>query len=257
MRRNLLCVTALLGGVFASYPLYAARPDSVNAVLPACTADCSPTFRVRQIIVPTVLVATGASCLFVPPMKEANKAVNQRIKHWRGRPLRADDYLQYVPVASYLMMGSLGVPSKHSFPERFVMAATSYLAMGFVVNSLKHSIRNLRPDHSAYNSFPSGHTATAFCGAELIRMEYGTGYGLAAYTAACGVGFLRMYNNRHWAKDVLVGAGIGILSARASYWLHTSIGKWLHHTSNRKKTYLCTDLYNGVCNNPSRRRKLN
>jgi membrane-associated phospholipid phosphatase len=28
-----------------------------------------------------------------------------------------------------------------------------------------------------------------------------------------------MYNERHWLNDVLAGAGIGILSAKAAYWL--------------------------------------
>ena len=71
-------------------------------------------------------------------------------------------------------------------------------------------------------SFPSGHTATVFMGAELVRMEYKDSsplYGIGAYTIACGVAFLRLYNERHWCNDVLAGAGIGILSARIGYWL--------------------------------------
>ena len=52
--------------------------------------------------------------------------------------------------------------------------------------------------------------------------EYGEEYpaiAVAGYTVATGIGFLRMYNNRHWASDVLAGAGIGILSASLMYWL--------------------------------------
>lgn len=59
-------------------------------------------------------------------------------------------------------------------------------------------------------------------GAELVRMEYKDSsplYGIGAYTIACGVAFLRLYNERHWCNDVLAGAGIGILSARIGYWL--------------------------------------
>ena len=51
-------------------------------------------------------------------------------------------------------------------------------------------------------------------GAELVRMEYGGWYGIGAYTIAVGVGFMRMYNGRHWLHDVVAGAGVGILSAR-------------------------------------------
>jgi len=55
-------------------------------------------------------------------------------------------------------------------------------------------------------------------GAELVRMEYGGWYGIGAYTIAVGVGFMRMYNGRHWQHDVVAGAGVGILSARVGEW---------------------------------------
>ena len=63
---------------------------------------------------------------------------------------------------------------------------------------------------------------TAFMGAEILRREYGEEYpgiAIAGYTVATGVGLMRIYNNRHWASDVLAGAGIGILSASLTYWL--------------------------------------
>ena len=45
-------------------------------------------------------------------------------------------------------------------------------------------------------------------------IEYGGGSGAGAYAVAAGVGFMRMYNGRHWLHDVVAGAGVGILSAR-------------------------------------------
>lgn len=80
----------------------------------------------------------------------------------------------------------------------------------------------------AVNSFPSGHTATAFMGAEFLRKEYwdvSPWIGVAGYAVAAGTGFFRMYNNRHWLTDVLTGAGIGILSTQAAYWLYPTITK--------------------------------
>ncbi|MBQ1177891.1 MAG: phosphatase PAP2 family protein, partial [Bacteroidaceae bacterium] len=70
--------------------------------------------------------------------------------------------------------------------------------------------------------FPSGHTATTFMGAELVRIEYGDEHpwlAAGAYTLATAVGVLRVYNDRHWFTDVFAGAGVGILSARIGYWL--------------------------------------
>ena len=86
-----------------------------------------------------------------------------------------------------------------------------------MVNVTKKLVDSPRPDTGATNSFPSGHTATVFTGAELMRLEYSTGIGFGAYAVACGVGFLRIWNNRHWLTDVIAGAGI--LSARIGYWM--------------------------------------
>ena len=137
----------------------------------------------------------------------------------KNKFFHADDYIQYLPVISNISLEFLGVKAKHSFKERLITTATSYLAMGIMVNGIKLTIHEKRPDSSARNSFPSGHTATAFMGAELVRMEYGIGYAIGAYTIASGVAFLRLYNNRHWFNDIITGAGIGILSARIGYWL--------------------------------------
>ena len=76
-----------------------------------------------------------------------------------------------------------------------------------------------RPNGANSQSFPSGHTATAFLGAELVRLEYGPWWGLAAYSFALYTGIMRVYHNRHWTTDVLAGAGFGILGANIGYWL--------------------------------------
>lgn len=102
-----------------------------------------------------------------------------------------------------LGLGLIGVKCRHSFKERVAVGLASYLAMTAIVNAMKYTVREKRPDSSARNSFPSGHTATVFTGAELVRMEYGLGIGIAAYTVATGVAFPRLYNGRHWLNDVL------------------------------------------------------
>lgn len=37
------------------------------------------------------------------------------------------------------------------------------------------------------------------------------------------VGYLGMYNNKHYLSDVVAGAGPGIASADLSYWLYPKI----------------------------------
>ncbi len=135
-------------------------------------------------------------------------------------PVRIDDYLQYVPFGSFVWAAEFpGVPHRHNFRDRLLLGATAYAVMGATVNGVKYTIGELRPDRSAHNSFPSGHTATAVMGAELVRAEYGNRLGLFAYTGALAVGVLRMYNNRHWFNDVLGGAAFGFAAARIAFWL--------------------------------------
>ena len=94
------------------------------------------------------------------------------------------------------------------------------------MNIIKRTGNVERPDGSSKNSFPSGHTATAFMGAEFLYQEYkdvSIWYGVAGYVVATGTGMFRMYNNRHWLTDVAAGAGIGILSTKIAYWIHPLI----------------------------------
>lgn len=98
--------------------------------------------------------------------------------------------------------------------------------MGGTVNGLKNISGVERPDGTSRNSFPSGHTATAFMGAEFLFQEYkdvSIWYGISGYLVATGTGFFRMYNDRHWLTDVAAGAGIGILSTKIAYWIHPFI----------------------------------
>jgi membrane-associated phospholipid phosphatase len=67
-----------------------------------------------------------------------------------------------------------------------------------------------------YRSFPSGHTMSAFAAAAAVSAETSRWYPRAIYVigplmygGAAAVGVSRMYDNRHWASDVIVGAAIG------------------------------------------------
>jgi membrane-associated phospholipid phosphatase len=73
--------------------------------------------------------------------------------------------------------------------------------------------------NGARRSFPSGHTSTAFAAAASVTAEAGAWWpqhkvliGTVMYGGASAVGLSRMYNNRHWASDVALGALIGTFS---------------------------------------------
>lgn len=184
-------------------------------------------FKPTQLILPASLIAVGTFGAYNPAFKQFDRWIKGGMDDLRGEHyFHADDYIQYLPLVAYFGLDFAGVKARHSFKERFAAGATAYAAMAIMVSVTKPTVKEPRPDNGARNSFPSGHAARVFTGAELVRMEYGTGIAIGAYTVATGVAFLRLYNGRHWFNDVLAGAGIGILSARIGYWMLPVYQRW-------------------------------
>lgn len=140
-----------------------------------------------------------------------------------------DDYLQYLPVAVMLGMKAGGVEGRSSWGRMLTSDAFSGILMLVTVNTLKSTTKIMRPDGSAKNSFPSGHTATAFMAATMFHKEYGLTrspfYSIGAYTVATATAISRSMNNKHWMSDILTGAGIGILSTELGYYFADLIFK--------------------------------
>ncbi len=89
-----------------------------------------------------------------------------------------------------------------------------------------------------YQSFPSGHTLAAFSLASAVTAEAGkfwprqqVAIGVLTYGGATLSGLSRMYNNAHWASDVVLGAGIGTLSGiMAVRWNELHPDNWFDRT---------------------------
>lgn len=90
-----------------------------------------------------------------------------------------------------------------------------------------------------YRSFPSGHTLIAFAAAAAVTEETsrwwrhsGWYVGPAMYGGATLVALSRMYNNRHWASDVMIGGLIGTFAG-------LKVVKYHHtHPDNRVDRWL-------------------
>ena len=133
-----------------------------------------------------------------------------------------DDYTQYLPIAVMFGMKAAGVKGQSSWGELLLSDALSVAIVAGVVNGGKSLVGKERPDGSSNNSFPSGHTTTAFMAATMLHKEYGEvspWVSIGAYSCAAVTGMTRQMNNRHWMSDVLVGAGLGIASVELGYYL--------------------------------------
>ena len=77
-------------------------------------------------------------------------------------------------------------------------------------------------DGGLYQSLPSGHTTAAFAFASAMASEAAAWapnwrwVAPAGYGAATLVALARMYDDKHWASDVVLAAGIGSATAKAT-----------------------------------------
>lgn len=90
-----------------------------------------------------------------------------------------------------------------------------------------------------YQAFPSGHSTVAFSVASAVTAEMHEWYPRATwvvapvlYGGATLVGLSRMYEDKHWASDVLMGAAIGTFAGlKTVRFTHTRAGnridRWL------------------------------
>lgn len=137
-----------------------------------------------------------------------------------------DNVLEYVPTAAVFGLKMIGVPAESSWKRRLTVSVVSFGINAGVTYGLKHTIHKMRPDGTDNHSFPSGHTAIAFCGATTLMHEYrhvSPWIGVAGYAVATGVAVDRVRRNRHHWEDVVAGAAIGVASAEAGY----IIGDWI------------------------------
>lgn len=219
-RRLLLTLAVLLMPFGIADAQSADAADTVAAEATAVPEPFEYSFKASRLILPLSLTAVGALAIDNGFLVKEKKKLQESIQDLAGgHSTKIDDWLRYVPATVSLALPYLVSSTRLQTAERWTLRANAYLIMSCLVYGSKLLINETRPDASGNDAFPSGHTANTFLSAEIIRIEYGALYGAGAYAIACAVGFLRLYNNRHWVNDVLAGAGLGILSARIAYWM--------------------------------------
>src|SRR5678815_2454776 len=107
--------------------------------------------------------------------------------------------------------------------------------------------RGFKKNSDLYRSFPSGHSAMGFAAAAAVTSETSKWWPNSTwfiapvmYGGATMIAASRMYNNKHWASDVVMGAAIGTFAGTKVVRYHHShpgnrIDKWLLHPHVEKK----------------------
>ena len=207
--------TVLLFFLFSA-PSFAQQKDSLVVNRPL-------EFKPGKLIVPGILMGTGAFTTVFFKNEIKYKIVEQRNKQMGSFHTNLDDYLEYVSIPIAYGLDVFGIKSKNDFLNRTAILIKGEILFYASTNLLKMATRELRPDGSDRYSFPSGHTTQAFATATFLSEEYKDRLPwmpYAAYTIAGTTGLLRIANNKHHIGDVLFGAGLGLLVMKTSYWTH-------------------------------------
>lgn len=175
-------------------------------------------FKFQKLIIPTAAIAAGTAVALTE--KRADLVQNPKKIGYLGY---FEDWAIYAPTVANAAFDLGGMKSRTDGANKLAIGAkTSLITLG-TVTGLKYLIKKNRPDGTDNRGFPSGHAATVFAGATALSIEYKDNYPwvpYAAYTVAAGVSSLRVVHNKHYWSDVLVGAGLGILSSKLAYWTH-------------------------------------
>lgn len=221
-------------------------PEAVDKINISSTTN-ENSFRsvYPRLIVPTLFVTYGIIARNNRMVRELDQSTNDEVSEHYKKQIPYDNYIQFLPAVSVYGLNLMGVKGERSLRDVTIVMVTSHLLMAATVQTMKSATKIRRPDGSTNNSFPSGHTATAFVGAHILFREYykkSVWIASSGYVFSTATGVMRVLNKRHWISDVVTGAGIGILSVEASYLLLPVINKLLFPGTKDKQLSLAPSI---------------
>ncbi|MBN9294886.1 MAG: phosphatase PAP2 family protein [Flavobacteriia bacterium] len=221
--------------------LISAQTDSLQLIGKPDADSAVYLFKYQKLLVPSVFIGYGILSLTSDGLKQLNTSTKHEINEHQPDKIKLDNYTQFAPAAAVYGLNAFGIKGKHSLKDRSIILGTSLLISSAVVLPTKHLVKEDRPDGSNNLSFPSGHTAFAFATAQFMFREYQEDHfwlSLAGYPFAVFTGIYRTLNDKHWVGDVVAGAGIGILSTEAAYWLFPKISKIFHKPNSQNTAFV-------------------
>lgn len=176
-----------------------------------------------------MLVSAGAfiavfMCCLDAPLTAWLRSLKQTGSLEFYSPLRPA--VKFITHGAPLIIAAIGLYVYGKFFDKKIMGIGKTLAIGFAasgiaVQALKHLLGRARPRLGEttvfigptldinYDSFPSGHTTTAFCLAYLLARTFPK-YTLLFYGFAVLTAFDRLMGLSHFPSDIIGGAVLGI-----------------------------------------------
>lgn len=196
----------------------------------------SQSKAVSVFLAPTILIGAGIATMNDRIWYDSYDVYECIQRNYPDFNSKVENYLVFLPAAAVYGLNLAGVKGKNNMLDRSVVFMVSLTLAGLSCNILKSATNVWRPDGSDDRSFPSSHTALAFVSATFLHEEYkdkSVWYSVAGYSVATATGVLRMMNNDHWMSDVLVGAGLGILTTKLVYWIDPLLRKRMNSNSGK------------------------
>ena len=232
MIRNRFCLFLLpVLFIFYSGTLYGQNTDtSSNSISDSVINSNGHTrfhLKADGFIAPGISLLYGGLKPFVNAIPKLDNKINDNIhQNYPDFHTSAADYLMWAPSASVYVLDAFKVKTEHNFREHFILDAGSILITGGFGYGMRIISKHIKAYNSSDTKFPSGHTANAFRGAEILHQELkGTNKLLSysGYLVATGVGLLRIYDKDHLLSEVITGAGLGIISTKLTYWIFDKV----------------------------------
>lgn len=256
MNRSLLIFVCLL---------QSATLAAQTAIAPADSAKKAkePLFTVRDAYIAAGFVGLTVA-LYPVDRSMAQRLQSANALGGKGLNNLADGF-DYLALPGVLVMGvgayAWGRAAPHPDMADFGLHTTEAVVLAVATSQvLKLAIGRSRPyvsadtnprdfkfgggfSSDARRSFPSGHATIAFAAAAAATAEVHRLWpkttllaGTLLYGSATMVGLARMYQNQHWASDVMLGAGIGTFAGLKTIrytHLHPDnyFDRFLRHTS--------------------------
>lgn len=208
-------LTCFFFRIFAQENDSSKRYEKINWIGPSLNDEKPKLWK--KSIVPLSLAGLSLSLNSINTKTKLQDAFR---KPFNGFTTKADNYILIAPIAILGTADLMKYKAKNSvWNQSKYMAFSELISVGIVL-VLKNTLKIERPDHSEFNSFPSGHSAVAFTASQVLYNEFNQTNKFIAYSGflfSVSTGSLRVINNRHWIPDVLMGAGIGILVTNLVY----------------------------------------